>query len=52
VEEHALAESRRLALRQNGLVTETYRRVSVAEALQRLGFGGNRLERDRKRCDV
>jgi hypothetical protein len=40
VEEHALAESRRLSLRQNGLVTETYRRVSVAEVLQRLASAG------------
>jgi hypothetical protein len=38
--ERRLAEERRLALRENGLATESYRRVSVAEALARLASAG------------
>jgi hypothetical protein len=39
-EQRSLAESRREGLRQNGLVSESYRRVDVREALQRLASAG------------
>lgn len=38
--ERLAAEERRLALRLGGLATESYRRVSVAEALKRLASAG------------
>jgi len=43
-EERAFVERRRQELRQDGLVTETYRRVGVREALMRLASAG--LDRD------
>ncbi|MGX9048700.1 hypothetical protein [Mesorhizobium sp. 14Argb] len=43
-EERAFVERRRQELRQDGLVTETYRRVGVREALMRLAWAG--LDRD------
>jgi len=43
-EERAFVERRRQDLRQDGLVTETYRRVGVREALMRLASAG--LDRD------
>ena len=39
-EERAFVERRREALRQGGLVTETYRRAGVREALMRLASAG------------
>ncbi|MBL0372166.1 hypothetical protein JJB09_09000 [Rhizobium sp. KVB221] len=39
-QERRLVEQRRVALRQNGLVSETYRRVTVEEALKRLASAG------------
>ncbi|RUX90258.1 MULTISPECIES: hypothetical protein [unclassified Mesorhizobium] len=39
-EERAFVERRREALRQDGLVTETYRRAGVREALMRLASAG------------
>jgi hypothetical protein len=39
-DERALAEKRRIDLRQAGLATESYRRIGVAEALQRLASAG------------
>ena len=36
-EERAIAEGRRESLKQDGLVTESYRRIAVSEALKRLG---------------
>lgn len=39
-DERRIAEQRRTDLRQGGLATESYRRVSVAEALQRLASAG------------
>jgi hypothetical protein len=39
-EDRARATERRHALRENGLATETYRRVSVEEALKRLASAG------------
>ena len=39
-QERQVAERRRTDLRQAGLVTESYRRVSVTEALQRLASAG------------
>ncbi|MDB5524172.1 MAG: hypothetical protein JWM58_1935 [Rhizobium sp.] len=38
--ERNVAERRRATLRENGLATESYRRVSVTEALQRLASAG------------
>ena len=43
-EERAFVERRRQDLRQDGLVTETYRRIGVREALMRLASAG--LDRD------
>ena len=39
-EQRAFVEARREALRQDGLATESYRRVSVLEALARLASAG------------
>ena len=38
--EHDLAQKRRQTLREDGLVTESYRRIGVAEALERLASAG------------